>query len=222
MATLRDQFIPGTVWTPEIQRNALERMLAVLNSPEMQAMLEGAADDPNAAELGDALGLSIEISSGPGTPIDAGACTFRRAHPDDIPRMAAMMIKADLPPLFIDEWLPGFAVVEHNQELIGCGGAEIYGDSCVIRSIVIDDRARTLGLARKMTDLLVADALASGVTDAYLFTVEAHPFWLRLGWADVSLDDWKPQPRQSWQYQFISTHPDAVEGVHSMWKRIDA
>jgi N-acetylglutamate synthase-like GNAT family acetyltransferase len=213
--TQRDEFIPGSVWTPQLIRESIDRMLALLASPEMQQAMEDAAEDtrhPDAAK-------STPTQST--RAIDPSRCVFRRARPDDVPRIAEMMVAEDLPPLFIEEWLPGFAVVDHHGEIIGCGGAEIYDDCSVIRSIAVDPRARRSGIARKITELLLADARAHGVTDAYLFTVEAYPFWLRLGFADVSLGEWKIPPRQGWQYSYVSTHPGEIEGIHSMWKRID-
>jgi amino-acid N-acetyltransferase len=222
MVTRRDEFVPGSVWTPELRRDAVARMLALLASPEMQQAMDDAADspDPNSAAA-EFAAVATPASSRNDAPIDGAKCMIRRARADDIPRMAQMMVEANLPPLFIEEWLPGFAAVEHEGEVVACGGVEIYDGACVIRSIVVDPRARKLGLARTITDLLIADARAERATDAYLFTVEAYPFWKRLGFMDVALDEWKESPRQSWQYQFISAHPDAVEGVHSMRKRID-
>jgi N-acetylglutamate synthase-like GNAT family acetyltransferase len=222
MVTVRDEFVPGSVWTPELRQDSVARMLALLASPEMQQAMDDAAEspDPNGAAA-EFAGVAPPAPGRVDEPIDGAKCFVRRARTDDIPRMAQMMVEANLPPLFIEEWLPGFAAAEHEGELIACGGAEIYDGACVIRSIVVDPRARKLGLARRITELLIADAQAAGAGDAYLFTVEAHPFWKRLGFVDVALDQWKASPRQSWQYQFISTHPDAVEGVHSMWKRID-
>lgn len=221
MLTQQDEFVPGSAWTPERISRSIDRMLAVLASPEMRQAMDSAADDVDAASAAAQLAGIATPPESSGAPIDPSRCVFRRARPDDVPRIAAMMVAEHLPPLFIEEWLPGFAVVEHDGEIVGCGGAEIYDDSCVIRSIAVDARARRSGIARKITDLLLADAGAHGVTDAYLFTVDAYAFWLRLGFVDVALDAWKMPPRQGWQYWYISTHPEAVDGVHSMWKRID-
>jgi N-acetylglutamate synthase-like GNAT family acetyltransferase len=221
MVTQRDEFIPGTVWTPELIRQSIDRMLAALSSPEMQQAMDAAAHDAGAGESGSISEPARALQQRTASPVDPTRCVFRRARQSDVPRIAEMMIAEDLPPLFIDEWLPGFVVVEHDDEVIGCGGGEIYDDCCVIRSIAVDARARKLGIARTITDLLIADARAAEVTDAYLFTVDAYPFWLRLGFADVPLEEWKLPPRQGWQYGYVSTHPGAVEGIHSMWKRID-
>jgi N-acetylglutamate synthase-like GNAT family acetyltransferase len=177
------------------------------------------AADPNAVAA-EVAGIDPSAKRQRDAAVDPAHCVFRRARPSDIPRMAEMMIAENLPPLFIDEWLPGFVVVDHEGDVVGCGGAEIYDGSCVIRSVAVDPRARRSGLARRITDLLVADARAAGAVDAYLFTVDAYPFWLRMGFADVPLDDWKLPPRQGWQYTFIAAYPEAVEGVHSMWKSI--
>ncbi len=96
-----------------------------------------------------------------------------------------LIASANLPPLFIEEFLPGFAVVEHEGEIVGCGGLELYGDSGVIRSIVTDEAARGLGLGRRISELLIDDARAFGATDLYLFTMDAWEFWKHLGFVDV-------------------------------------
>jgi N-acetylglutamate synthase-like GNAT family acetyltransferase len=222
MTTRHDEFIPGAVWTPQLIRTSIDRMLALLASPEMQQAMDSAAQAADAnAVAADLLGIDLPAARRDApAAIDPARCVFRRARPSDVPRIAEMMIAEDLPPLFIDEWLPGFVVVDHEGDVVGCGGLEIYDGSCVIRSVAVHARARRSGIARHITDLLIADARAAGATDAYLFTMDAHPFWLRMGFVDVQLDEWKLPPRQGWQYTFISMHPEAVEGVHSMWKRI--
>lgn len=217
MVSQTDTFLPGTHWTPERQRASLERMAATLASPEMQAMFAAIAesDGPPAERPPAPPAPAIDLAG-----ITRDAIHYRRAGEADIPDIAAMVEIADLPPLFIEDWLGGFVVADFRGQMAGCGGLEMYGGSGVLRSIVIDERARGLGLGRTMSELLIEDGRRSGATDMYLFTVEAYPFWRRLGFADQPLPAWNESPRACWQYQFLSQHGESVPGVHSMWRAV--
>ncbi len=145
---------------------------------------------------------------------------IRRGRAADAPRLATLILSGNLPPLFIDEFVEGFAVAEHAGEIVACGGAEMYGDCAVIRSVVVDEAARGLGLGRAIAELLCEDARMSGARSLYLFTQDAWEFWKNLGFTDVPLDEWHAAPRACWQYRFISLHPEMMTemGVHPMRK----
>jgi amino-acid N-acetyltransferase len=207
---MTDAFVPGSFWSAERIEAARSRARAKLASPEFQAMMS-MAEPP---EFPTPDGGVPDFRA----PISRDRCTVRRGRPADIARMTELIAGANLPPLFIEEFIDGFATVEYEDAVIGCGGLEIYGGSGVIRSVVIDERARGLGLGRDVADLLIADARAAGATDLYLFTMDAHAFWTALGFRDLPLEAWREDARENWQYQFMSTHPEMLEaGVHSMW-----
>jgi N-acetylglutamate synthase-like GNAT family acetyltransferase len=212
------EFVPGEWWTSERAATAVRRVADAMASPEMQALMQAVAeagDDPAAAAA------QMAPSAPPVraiAPVDHAACTFRRGQPGDEPRFAELIIAGELPPLFITEWVEGFVAVEHGGEIIGCGGLEIYGDCGVLRSIVMDERARNMRLGERMAKLLMDDARAAGLTDLYLFTMHAAPFWRRLGYVELTLDQWKAPVRASWQYEFISQHPEAAGDVLRMWR----
>ena len=145
---------------------------------------------------------------------------FRAARPDDLPRTAELIAAAHLPPMFIEEFLGGFIAVERDGAVIACGGIEIYGDCAVIRSVVVDEAGRGLGLGGRLAEALLANARAAGASDAYLFTADALPFWQHYGFAEVTFGDWKDAPRACWQYQFLSQNRDMVPEIHTMWRRI--
>ena len=145
--------------------------------------------------------------------------TFRPALAPDVPRMVKLMSAAHLPPLFIEEYLSGFIAAERGGAIIACGGAELYGDCAVIRSVVVDGTGRGLGLGGRLAEMLMATARESGASDFYLFTADALPFWQHYGFAEIALEDWKAAPRACWQYQFISQNHDLIPEVHPMWRK---
>ena len=149
----------------------------------------------------------------------AADVTFRAALASDVPRMAELIASAHLPPLFIEEYVDGFIAAQRGDDIVACGGIEIYEDCGVIRSVVVDESGRGLGLGGKLAELLMARGREAGVTDFFLFTAEALPFWQHYGFVEIAFDDWKQPPRASWQYQFVSQNADLVPEVHTMWRR---
>ena len=151
---------------------------------------------------------------------DTTRIAMRRAREDDVPRIVELIASAHLPPLFVPEYLSGFVVAEQDGEVVACGGLEMFGACGVIRSVVVDERLRGSGLGKRLWQLLEADARKARATDLYLFTGDAHDFWLRLGFADKALDEWKPEVRINWQYQFVSQNSDLFgdDPPLSMWR----
>lgn len=198
-------------------------MVAAMNSPQMRALMSGiasaAADsgDPAAAAADLTPVARVAASATGGGPIERDACVVRRGRIEDVPALGELIIHGELPPMFIEEFVEGFCVVERKGELVGCGGVELYGADCaVIRSVVVHERARGLGLGGRIGRLLVEDARAYGATDIYLFTMHAVAFWEHLGFRHLELASWRPEVRANWQFVFCSTFPQAVAGVQSM------
>ena len=218
-------FVPGDFWTPERARDAVERMTAVMASAEFQALITEIATA--AAAGGDPAALAAQIipSERAGAkvthaPIEVAACSYRRGRAGDVPDLARLVVAGELPPLFIEEFVQGFVVVECGQEIVGCGGLEVYDGAAVIRSVVVEERARGLGIGARIAGLLLEEARQAHVGDVYLFTMHAYDFWRRCGFVDAPLDTWKEGPRTCWQYQFIAQHPKAGAEVYRMWRTV--
>jgi amino-acid N-acetyltransferase len=145
--------------------------------------------------------------------------TFRLARTDDIPRIEGLVSSAELPAAFIAEFLDGFIVAERDGAIIACGGVEMYETCAVIRSVVVEPDARGAGIGIEIATRLIDTARGREATDLYLFTMQAHAFWLRLGFEDVSYDDWKEPARACWQYQFLAQNRDMMPDVRPMWRR---
>jgi amino-acid N-acetyltransferase len=211
-----EPFVPGGFWTPERARAAAAAMTAEWEKPEVQSLIEAVAQEVNG--LGGEPPPPAALSTRP----RRDAVRYRRGREADVPALAALIAAADLPPLFIAEFLGGFAVAEHAGDLVACGGLEMYDDGGVIRSVVVHPEAQGLGLGRVVSELLIEDARLSGAGRAYLFTAEAAEFWRHLGFEDLLLADWSMPPRASWQYRYVSEHRGemAAIGVRGMWRAL--
>jgi amino-acid N-acetyltransferase len=153
-----------------------------------------------------------------GEEANIGGVAWRRGRLDDVSRFVELIAAANLPPLFIAEYIDGFVAAERDGEVIACGGIEMYERCAVIRSVVVDASGRGLGLGARLCDRLEQDARDAGATDIYLFTAEALEFWKRRGYVETGLDGWPAPPRMSWQYQFVSQNQDIVGEAHAMWR----
>jgi N-acetylglutamate synthase-like GNAT family acetyltransferase len=133
--------------------------------------------------------------------------------------MVDLISSAELPAAFVDEFLDEFVVAELGGTVIGCGGVEMYETCAIIRSVVVEPTAQGAGIGREIAQRLMDAARAAGATDLYLFTAQAHPFWLLLGFVDVTFEEWKAPARANWQYQFLSQNREMVPDIHTMWRR---
>lgn len=206
-------FIPGGYWTPERARASIAAMEATWNTPEMQAMLASPPDELDFSEV-------PVLEPAARVPPSAADVRLRRGRSDDVPLLAGLIARAHLPPIFIAEWIEGFAVAEHEGGVLACGGLEMYGACAVIRSVAVEEAARGLGLGRRLSELLVEDATASGASAVYLFTQDAHGFWLKLGFADIDPGNWPEAARACWQHRYVYAYWDAFRaaGVRSMYR----
>jgi len=211
-----DTFVPGSYWTAARVSEAVARMTASLESPAMQAVLEQMGADFTDTHGGEQQQPSLHPQ------LTRDRLRIRRGRAGDVEALAALIAEANLPPLFIEEYVEGFAVAEQDGRIIAAGGLEVYGKAgAFIRSVAVAPEGRGLGLGREIAELLCEDAHASGVHDIYLFTQDAWFFWQHLGFVDIPMDAWPPATRVCWQYRFLIEHPAFMRslGVHSMWRR---
>lgn len=73
-------------------------------------------------------------------------------------------------------------------ETVGFGGWEGSGADVLLRSVVIGADQRGRGFGRKLVGLLAAAAHAQGVRRLWLLTLDAAPFFTRLGFARADRD----------------------------------
>lgn len=152
----------------------------------------------------------------PSSPLDL---SFRVATLADLPAMSALLESAGLPAREIEPFVGTFMVAETAGGILGVGGLEIRDDTAVLRSVAVDDAMRGTGVGRTLARQLISLAVSARVADIYLFTGDAHGFWRRLGFEDITLDDWRETARQSWQWRYVSENQEWAQaiGMHTMW-----
>ena len=151
----------------------------------------------------------------------SSATRLRYAGPADLGRIQELIRHAGLPDRYVEEWLAGFLVAESPDGLIaGCGGLEVYDDTALLRSVVVDAPRQGTGLGRRLAEALETKAWDASVRDLYLFTIDSWSFWHHLGFADLALAAWREPVRASWQYRYVSRNLERFQamGIHSMRK----
>jgi len=72
-----------------------------------------------------------------------------------------------------------------DGEIIGYGGFESYGESVLIRSIVVAPARRRKGLGRGIVESVIAEATKAGAARFYLLTTDARGYFEKLGFAVI-------------------------------------
>lgn len=115
-----------------------------------------------------------------------------RAAPLAPAQTAAMresLIAAHLPADDLEADGVALFTFDRGGEVFGYGGFEAYGDSALIRSIVVAPAHRRRGLGRQIVESVIAEAEKTGVRSVFLLTTDAQAYFERLGFAVIARAD---------------------------------
>jgi amino-acid N-acetyltransferase len=106
--------------------------------------------------------------------------TLRQATPSDWVAVRDLLLAAGLP---VDDLGPdrlaGFLVAEDQNTIVGLIGLEVLRTVGLLRSLVVATNARNTGLGGKLVGALEAAALAAGIAELWLLTIDAERFFQR-------------------------------------------
>jgi len=105
----------------------------------------------------------------------------RRAGGKDLDRVVGLIAGAGLPVAGVAEGFEHFVVADAGGEVVGAAGIELYGESALLRSVVVrpDWKGKRLGVA--LVSAALERAREAGVREAYLLTTTAERWFPRLG-----------------------------------------
>ncbi len=141
---------------------------------------------------------------------------LRRARAEDIPQIEALLAAERLPPYGLKDHLDTFFVLEEGERVVGSAGLEVYGEAALLRSVVVAPESRGRQEGQRLTEAALAEARKRGVTRVYLFTMAAGGFFARYGFREVTLAEFEPAVRASFQYQGVSRMPQLRERLRAM------
>ncbi len=110
--------------------------------------------------------------------INLDMATLRQATPGDWVATRELLFAADLP---VDdlgpERLAGFLIAEDQDATVGLIGLEVLGTVGLLRSLVVARNARNTGLGGKLVGALQSAAVAAGIAELWLLTIDAEHFF---------------------------------------------
>ncbi|MFS2179362.1 arsenic resistance N-acetyltransferase ArsN2 [Rhizobium pisi] len=74
-------------------------------------------------------------------------------------------------------------------QMVGFGGLELYGETALLRSIVVLSDQRGFGFGHAITLSLLDQAHKKGAAAAYVLTESAAPFFQSLGFLPIARDE---------------------------------
>lgn len=105
----------------------------------------------------------------------------RRATGQDLPQARALLSGAGLPVDDLEASHLAF-VGAAEDDVVGLIGFENHGCVGLLRSLVVAEDARTVGLGRRLVAALEALAREQEVDELWLLTIDADPFFAQLGY----------------------------------------
>ena len=126
---------------------------------------------------------------------------IRPSDASDLDRIEAMLRDAHLP---LDGARNAFRVgfvAEDRQALVGAVALEMYPDSALLRSLVVDRAAQGKGLGGRLTQAAIDEARRRGVHEIYLLTTTAEHFFPRFGFVAVDRQSLPPSIQGSIEFQ---------------------
>lgn len=129
------------------------------------------------------------------------AVDIRPAVAADLDVACKWLVDAGLP---TDDLTPShmdaFMIATRGGLSVGMIGLEKFGDIGLLRSLVVDSDCRGLGLGRHLVDALEATAREQGIGELWLLTIDADPFFSRLGYAVAERSDAPPSIQSSVEF----------------------
>ena len=113
---------------------------------------------------------------------------IRSAEPADFTTIHALLEANGLPTEGVRELLADFVVAEDGVDVIGVAGVEPCGEYGLLRSVAVDGKWRSHGVARRLVDRLIETSRARGFAALYLLTETAQGYFPNFGFETTTRD----------------------------------
>jgi amino-acid N-acetyltransferase len=114
---------------------------------------------------------------------------IRPAVLEDWPAIERLLIDANLPVAGAQDHLPGFVVIEHERRIEACAALERYGETALLRSVVVSSSLRGTGLGESLVRRLIDAARSEGTASLLLLTTTAADWFPRFGFHHIVRDE---------------------------------
>lgn len=96
-----------------------------------------------------------------------------------------------------------FFLYREGNTLVGCGGIELYGESCLLRSVAVAKEFRDCGFGKHMVADLMSRATEHQIWRVWLLTETAEAFFNKLGFSKHSRSDAPDEIKKSSEFSSV-------------------
>jgi amino-acid N-acetyltransferase len=126
---------------------------------------------------------------------------IRQAQRCDQLPILNLLLHADLPTAGVGEWLDFFFVAETNGVVIGIAGLELHATDGLLRSVAVNEEWRGSGIGRRLTNVVVECARASGLHRLFLLTTTAEKYFELSGFRTTTREAVSEEVRNSVEFR---------------------
>jgi amino-acid N-acetyltransferase len=95
------------------------------------------------------------------------------------------------------------SLYDSNDELVGSGGLEFYGDKALLRSLAVSQALRSQSLGKQIIEDLMEQAKVKSKKEIYLLTTTAYYFFLRFGFHEIKRDEVPDEVKASTEFSQV-------------------
>lgn len=110
---------------------------------------------------------------------------IRKAEAADYDNVTALLRSASLPIEGVAEHFRNFVVAEIHQDIIGAIGLEVYGETALLRSAVVHQLHRNIGVGSQLFTAVLELARGLVIRRLILLTDTAEEFFQRKGFRSI-------------------------------------
>jgi amino-acid N-acetyltransferase len=114
------------------------------------------------------------------------------ANESDMTEITDLLRRSNLPTEDLDHGAAASFLLVRSDALIGAVAVQVLGSCGLLRSLVVDERVRHCRLGALLSETAEARARRAGVTELYLLTTTAAPFFAARGYQPVPRDSAPP------------------------------
>jgi ubiquinone/menaquinone biosynthesis C-methylase UbiE/N-acetylglutamate synthase-like GNAT family acetyltransferase len=138
--------------------------------------------------------------------------TLALATPTDLPELAALLQRCELPLAGLAEDVDVAIVARSGRHLVGSVALELYGETALLRSLAVYPSLRGNGLGHRLVEAILREAQQRGVRHLYLLTTSAGEFFPRFGFQPIERQQVAQAVQQS--VEFTSACPSSALAMH--------
>jgi len=126
---------------------------------------------------------------------------LRPATNRDWHSIGLLLYENKLPQEGAREHLAHFVVATTDGVIVGCAGAELYGDIALLRSVAIVPLLHGKGIGKMLVNRLIQEAKERKIAKIYLLTISAQEYFEHFGFQPELIDKAPQSLKASAEFQ---------------------